>query len=81
MGTRRDQLEVSGFGSHQSGHLVLLGLQRQIYPGGDSKHHWPTLGLNTIRWAKKQASCCLVPPGNGAVGETIEKSPVRSALP
>ncbi len=54
----RYDVEVSQFGSHQSGHLVLLRLKEQIYPGGDSKHHWPTLGLNTLRWAKKQGAVC-----------------------
>jgi hypothetical protein len=50
----RYDVEVSGFGSHESGHLNLLRLSEQIFPGGDSKKHWPTLGLNTLRWAKKQ---------------------------
>jgi hypothetical protein len=54
----RYDVEVSGFGSHQSGHLCLLRLREQIYPGGDSKDHWPTLGLNTLRWAKKQGAVC-----------------------
>jgi len=51
-------VEVSGFGSHQSGHLVLLRLKEQIYPGGESSKHWPTLGLNTLRWAKRQGAVC-----------------------
>lgn len=51
-------VEVSGFGSHQSGHLVLLQLREEIYPGGDSDKHWPTLCLNTLRWAKKQGAVC-----------------------
>jgi hypothetical protein len=54
----RYDIEVSGFGSHQSGHLCLLRLKEEIYPGGDSSDHWPTLGLNTLRWAKKQGSVC-----------------------
>jgi hypothetical protein len=54
----RYDIEVSGFGSHNSGHLCLLRLKEEIYPGGDSKDHWPTLGLNTLRWAKKQGSVC-----------------------
>ncbi|MGA2256331.1 MAG: CehA/McbA family metallohydrolase [Thermoguttaceae bacterium] len=49
-------VEVSGFGSHQSGHLCLLRLKEQIYPGGDSDAHWPTLCLNTLRWARKQGA-------------------------
>ena len=52
----RYDIEVSGFGSHQSGHLVLLRLKEQMYTGGTSKDHWPTLGLNTLKWAKKQGA-------------------------
>jgi hypothetical protein len=52
----RYDIEVSGFGSHQSGHLCLLRLKEQMFPGGDSKDHWPTLGLNTLKWAKKQGA-------------------------
>jgi hypothetical protein len=51
-------VEVSGFGSHQSGHLCLLRLKEEIYPGGDSDKHWPTLCLNTLRWAKRQGAVC-----------------------
>jgi hypothetical protein len=52
----RYDIEVSGFGSHQSGHLCLLRLKDQMYPGGDSSKHWPTLCLNTLKWAKKQGA-------------------------
>jgi hypothetical protein len=31
-------------------------LKERNYPGGDSNDHWPTLGLNTLRWAKKQGA-------------------------
>jgi hypothetical protein len=51
-------VEVSGFGSHESGHLCLLRLREEIYPGGDSDKHWPTLCLNTLRWGKKQGAVC-----------------------
>jgi hypothetical protein len=62
----RYDVEVSGFGSHQSGHLCLLRLKEQMYPGGDSSKHWPTLGLNTLRWAKKQGA--LVGPAHSGWG-------------
>ncbi|MCA9157122.1 MAG: CehA/McbA family metallohydrolase, partial [Planctomycetales bacterium] len=52
----RYDIEVSGFGSHLSGHLCLLRLKEQIYPGGDSSAHWPTLGLNTLKWTKAQGA-------------------------
>lgn len=59
-------IEVSGFGSHRSGHLCLLRLREQMYPGGDSSAHWPTLGLNTLRWAKRQGA--LVGPAHSGWG-------------
>ncbi len=54
----RYDVEVSGFGSHQSGHLCLLRLKEQMFPGGDSDKHWPTLCLNTLRWAQAQGAVC-----------------------
>lgn len=59
-------VEVSGFGSHESGHLCLLRLREQMYPGGTSKQHWPKLGLNTLKWAKKQGA--LVGPAHSGWG-------------
>ncbi len=52
----RYDVEVSGFGSHRSGHLCLLRLREQIFPGGASKDHWPTFSLNLLRWAKAQGA-------------------------
>ena len=52
----RYDIEVSGFGSHQSGHLDLLRLREQLYPGSRSTDGWPTLCLGTLRWAKAQGS-------------------------
>jgi len=31
-------------------------LKDMMYPGGDSDTHWPTLGLNTLKWAKRQGA-------------------------
>jgi hypothetical protein len=68
----RYDVEVSGFGSHRSGHLCLLRLREQMYPGGDSWHHWPTLCLNTLRWAKKQGA--LVGPAHSGWGLEVKTS-------
>ena len=68
----RYDVEVSGFGSHQSGHLCLLQLREQIYPGGASKDHWPKLGLNTLRWAKRQGA--LVGPAHSGWGLEVKES-------
>ena len=65
-------VEVSGFGSHQSGHLVLLRLKEQIHPGGTSYDHWPTLGLNTLRWAKRQGAVCG--PAHSGFGLEVNSS-------
>ncbi len=62
----RYDVEVSGFGSHESGHLCLLQLKEQMYPGGTSMHHWPKLGLNTLKWAKAQGA--LVGPAHSGWG-------------
>ncbi len=76
----RYDVEVSGFGSHASGHLNLLRLQQQIPPGGDSKEHWPTLGLNTLRWAKRQGAICG--PAHSSIGLTrfVDRVPGTDGL-
>lgn len=68
----RYDVEVSGFGSHQSGHLCLLRLKEQMYPGGTSKNHWPTLGLNTLKWAKAQGA--LVGPAHSGWGLDLDST-------
>jgi len=49
-------LEISGFGSQRSGHLCLLGLKEDMYPGCTSSDHWPTLCLTVLKWAKRQGA-------------------------
>jgi hypothetical protein len=71
----RYDIEVSGFGSHQSGHLCLLRLRDQMYPGGDSSRHWPTLGLNTLRWAQKQGAVCGPAHSGWGLGVASEELP------
>jgi hypothetical protein len=75
----RYDVEVSGFGSHKSGHLCLLKLKEQMYPGGDSTAHWPTLCLNTLKWAKKQGA--LTGPAHSGWGlqPLAPNNPARDA--
>ncbi|MDA1229405.1 MAG: CehA/McbA family metallohydrolase [Planctomycetota bacterium] len=49
-------LEISGFGSAALGHVCLLNLQNQTYPGseGTSTQGWPTWTVPVMRWAKEQ---------------------------
>jgi hypothetical protein len=72
----RYDVEVSGFGSHQSGHLCLLRLKDMMYPGGDSDKHWPTLGLNTLKWAKKQGA--ITGPAHSGNGIAVRDGAIPS---
>jgi hypothetical protein len=49
-------LEVSGFPSSHAGHLVLLDLNDQDYPGTQRIEDWPTWDLPVLRWAKSQGA-------------------------
>lgn len=49
-------LEISGFGSAALGHVCLLRLKDQTYPGsaGTKVKGWPTWTVPVMRWAKEQ---------------------------
>ena len=49
-------LEVSGFPSSHAGHLVLLGLEDQDYPGTKRIEDWPTWDLPILHWGAKQGA-------------------------
>jgi hypothetical protein len=49
-------LEVSGFPSSHAGHLVLLGLKDQDYPGTQRIEDWPSWDLPILRWARAQGA-------------------------
>ena len=52
----RYDLEVSGFPSSFNGHLTLLGLKEQDYPGTKTVEDWPTWDLPILKWAKAQGA-------------------------
>jgi hypothetical protein len=49
-------IEISGFGSQALGHVCLLNLRDQTYPGSDGTktRGWPTWTTPAMRWAKQQ---------------------------
>jgi len=49
-------IEVSGFGSQALGHVCLLNLKDQIYPGAEGTQRWPTWTTPVLRWAKSQGA-------------------------
>jgi hypothetical protein len=52
----RYDVEVSGFPSSHCGHLVLLRLKEQDYPGAREIGDWPTWDLPILKWAKAQGA-------------------------
>ncbi|MEO2035113.1 MAG: CehA/McbA family metallohydrolase [Planctomycetaceae bacterium] len=52
----RYDVEVSQFPSDHTGHLCLLGLSEDDYPGTSAKSEWPSWGLPIVKWAKEQGA-------------------------
>jgi hypothetical protein len=52
----RYDLEVSGFPSSHAGHLVLLRLKDQNYPGTEAIEDWPSWDLPILQWGKAQGA-------------------------
>ncbi|MDZ4797842.1 MAG: CehA/McbA family metallohydrolase [Bryobacteraceae bacterium] len=52
----RYDVEVSGHPSSHTGHLLLLGLKEQDYPGTKRIEDWPSWGLPILRWGKEQGA-------------------------
>lgn len=50
----RYDVEVSGFPSSHAGHLVLLRLKEDDYPGTKRIEDWPSWDLPVLQWGKKQ---------------------------
>ncbi len=50
----RYDVEVSGFPSSHAGHIVLLRLKEDDYPGATTIEQWPSWTLPILKWAKAQ---------------------------
>ena len=70
-------LEVSGFGSQALGHVCLLNLSEQVYPGSDGtkEQGWPTWTTPVLRWAKQQGATT----GFAHSGSGLQIDPRRAA--
>lgn len=51
-------LEISGFGSQALGHVCLLNLKDQQYPGSDGTKEkgWPSWATPALKWARQQGA-------------------------
>jgi hypothetical protein len=52
----RYDVEVSGFPSSDAGHIVLLRLKEDDYPGTKDIEEWPSWTLPVLTWAKGQGA-------------------------
>jgi len=52
----RYDVEVSGFPSSHAGHLVLLRLKEQNYPGTQLIEDWPSWNLPILKWVRAQGA-------------------------
>ncbi len=52
----RYDVEVSGFPSSHAGHLVLLRLKEDDYPGTQRIDDWPSYDLPILQWGKSQGA-------------------------
>ena len=50
----RNDVEVSGFPSSHAGHIVLLRLKEDDYPGTTTIEQWPSWTMPVLSWAKSQ---------------------------
>ena len=67
-------IEVSGFGSQALGHVCLLNLKEQIFPGATLSKKWPTWTLPVLRWTKQQGGV----GGYAHSGSGLQIDPVAS---
>jgi hypothetical protein len=52
----RYDIEVSGFPSSHAGHLCLLRLKEDDYPGTTKIEEWPSWDLPVLQWGKEQGA-------------------------
>lgn len=71
-------LEISGFGSQALGHVCLLNLQDQTYPGseGTETKGWPLWTTPVMRWAKAQGG--VTGYAHSASGLAIDPAPASA---
>lgn len=73
----RNDVEVSGFPSSHAGHVVLLRLKEDDYPGTTTIEEWPSWTLPVFRWAKSQNAVT----GYAHSGWGLEPSEPTNQLP
>lgn len=73
----RNDVEVSGFPSSHSGHIVLLRINEDDYPGTTHIEDWPSWTAPVLSWAKSQGGVV----GYAHSGWGLEPAQPTSKLP
>ena len=73
----RFDVEVSGFPSSHAGHLCLLRLQEDDFPGASEIDEWPSWTLPVLVWARQQGGVA----GYAHSGFGLEPQPATAELP
>lgn len=74
-------IEVSGFGSAAMGHVCLLDLKEQTYPGTKgTMDNWPTWTVPVMRWCKEQGGVTGYPHSSLRVDPEASAKETMAAL-
>ncbi|WP_207513554.1 CehA/McbA family metallohydrolase [Longitalea luteola] len=73
----RYDVEVSGFPSSHAGHLVLLQLKEDDYPGTQQIEDWPSWTLPVLQWARSQGAIT----GYAHSGNGLQPMQATTSLP
>ncbi|GIW81448.1 MAG: hypothetical protein KatS3mg105_3255 [Gemmatales bacterium] len=77
----RYDVEVSGFPSSHCGHICLLRLKEDDYPGTKVIDDWPSWDLPILRWAKKQGGVVGFAHSGWGLEPIDAKNPAAQQLP
>jgi hypothetical protein len=77
----RYDVEVSGFPSSHTGHICLLGLKEEDFPGTKRIEEWPSWGIPVFRWAKAQGAITGFAHSGWGLALTKEKLPTDEMPP
>ncbi len=77
----RYDVEVSGFPSSHAGHICLLRLREQDYPGTKLINDWPSWDLPIFRWAKGQGGVVGFAHSGWGLEPVKKDSPDAQKLP
>ncbi len=77
----RYDVEVSGFPSSHTGHICLLGLKEEDFPGTKRIEQWPSWGIPVFRWAKAQGAITGFAHSGWGLAVTKEKLPTDEMPP